>query len=293
MIERIHLEIMRAVQETGTVTSAAKKLNLSQSSLSHTVRKMESMLKTDVWERDGKYLRFTQAGNYIASLAQRLLPQLERADAVMEQFSRGKRGMLRIGMECHPCYHWLVQVVRPFIESFPDVDLDVKQEFRFGGMAAIMNHDIDILITPDPFMTKAMVYHPVFDYELVAVVNSSHPLSAKEKLTPSDIQGKTLFTYPVSTERLDIFTHFLQPAGCMPGEHKTMQSTDLMLQMVASGRGICALPDWLVESYKKELPIIPIRLGKKGIHKQINLGIRKSDRNVEYIKQFIELSKNN
>jgi LysR family transcriptional regulator for metE and metH len=100
-----------------------------------------------------------------------------------------------------------------------------------------------------------------------------------------------LVTYPVPTDRLDIYNLFLTPAGVMPKRHKVIETTDIMLQMVASGRGVAALPRWLVREYASKLDVVPIRLGKNGIAKQIFLGARETDVGIDYLRAFIELAR--
>jgi LysR family transcriptional regulator for metE and metH len=92
----------------------------------------------------------------------------------------------------------------------------------------------------------------------------------------------------VAPERLDIFNQFLTPAGIAPRQHKTIETTDILLQMVASGRGVTALPRWLVEEYAVRMPLVPVRLGTRGIAKQIHLGMREADLDIEYLRSFIE-----
>ena len=98
MLERIHLSIVREVDREGSLTAAAAVLCLTQSALSHTVKKMEQQLGTAVWTREGRNLHLTQAGRYLLGLANRLLPQLEHAEQLMRQYAEGQRGTLRIGM---------------------------------------------------------------------------------------------------------------------------------------------------------------------------------------------------
>ena len=291
MIERNHLEILREVERQGSLTAAAEALHLSQSALSHSVKKLELQLGTPVWEREGRQLRLTQAGQYLLSLATRLLPQFEHAEMLIGQFARGQRGTLRIGMECHTCYQWLLKVVGPYLEEWPTVDVDVKQRFQFGGIGALFGHDIDLLVTPDPLHRPGLVFEPVFDYEQVLVVASDHTLAARAWAEPADLAEETLITYPVEVERLDIYTHFLLPAHASPARHKTIETTDIMLQMVAAGRGVAALPRWLVEEYGERMPITPVRLGKTGIPKQIFLGLRERDREVDYLNSFMNLAR--
>jgi LysR family transcriptional regulator for metE and metH len=101
MLDRHHLTIVREVDRLGSLTAAAKALFLTQPALSHTIKKLEQQVGTAVWLREGRALRLTQAGQFLLSVANRVLPQLENAQAVLEQYSKGQRGMLRIGMECH------------------------------------------------------------------------------------------------------------------------------------------------------------------------------------------------
>jgi LysR family transcriptional regulator, regulator for metE and metH len=291
MLERTHLAIIREVDRHGSLTAAANVLCLTQSALSHTVKKMEQQLGTAVWSRDGRNLRLTQAGQYLLALANRVLPQMEHAEERMRQFALGQRGTLRIGMECHPCYQWLLKVVSPYLARWPDVDVDVKQKFQFGGIGALFGYDIDILVTPDPLRKPGLRFEPVFDYEQVLVVGRQHRLAHKAFTTPDELAEEVLITYPVEIDRLDIYNQFLMPANVMPKRHKVIETTDIMLQMVASGRGVAALPRWLVEEYADKVAVNAVRLGKQGIAKQIFLGVRETDTSIDYLNAFVELAR--
>ena len=291
MLERIHLTIIREVDRQGSLTAAADILCLTQSALSHTIKKMEQQLGTAVWKREGRRLCLTQAGQYLLTLADRLLPQLEHAEQLMRQYAEGQRGTLRIGMECHPCYQWLLKVVSPYLAAWPNVDVDVKQKFQFGGIGALFGHEIDILVTPDPLHKPGLRFQPVFDYEQVLVVGRQHRLAGLAYVTPKQLSEETLITYPVEIQRLDIYNQFLLPAGCMPKKHKEIETTDIMLQMVSSGRGVAALPGWLVAEYAARMAVKPVRLGRGGIAKQIFLGVRETEAEIDYLKAFVELAR--
>lgn len=291
ILERIHLEILRAVDRHGSLTAAADTLHLTQSALSHSIRKLENQLGVAVWRREGRGLRPTQAGEYLLAVANRLTPQFAHAEERLRQFAQGERGTLRIGMECHPCYQWLLKVAEPYLAAWPAVDLDVIQKFQFGGIGALFGYEIDLLVTPDPLYRTGLLFEPVFDYEQVLVVGPGHPLRYVSHALPEQLAGEILITYPVTIDRLDIFTRFLTPAGIRPKRHKLIETTDIMLQMVASGRGVAALPRWLVEEYADRFAVFPVRLGEKGIDKQIFLGIREADAGIDYLSAFLALAR--
>ena len=109
-------------------------------------------------------------------------------------------------------------------------------------------------------------------------------------MLPERLAGEALITYPVPPERLGIYAQFRQPAGIGPRQQKQIETTDIMLVMVAHGRGVAALPGWLVEEYAPRFELNPIKLGKKGIAKQIFLGYRETDEDIHYLRNCIEFA---
>ncbi|MCH4225984.1 MAG: LysR family transcriptional regulator [Alcaligenes faecalis] len=291
MLERIHLAVVQQVDKQGSLTAAAGVLHVTQSALSHTMRKLEQQLGTEIWRREGRNLQLTQAGQYLLAVANRVLPQLDLAEERLGQFAQGERGSLRIGMECHPCYQWLLKIVSPYLSAWPDVDVDVKQKFQFGGIGALFGYEIDLLVTPDPLYKPGLKFEPVFDYEQVLVVNKDHALANVDYAKPKDLDREVLISYPVDIDRLDIYNQFLLPAGIAPRRHKAIETTDIMMQMVASGRGVAALPRWLVQEYAEKLDVVPVKLGKHGIAKQIFLGMRETEAVIDYLQAFMDLAR--
>ena len=131
----------------------------------------------------------------------------------------------------------------------------------------------------------------MFDFEQVLVVGKSHKLYGLDFITPFDLSKEILITYPVSIDRLDIFSQFMSPAGIYPKEHKMIENTDIMLQMVESGRGVAALPRWLVEEVSERFQVAPVALGAKRVQKQIYLGIRDNEAEIDYIRAFLHLAR--
>ncbi len=290
ILERIHLAIIREVERQGSLTAAAAQLNLTQSALSHAIAKLEDQIGVKIWRREGRSLQPTQPGEFLLAAANRLLPQFVHAEERLRQFAKGERGTLRIGMECHPCYQWLLKIVAPYLDNWPKVEVDVRQKFQFGGIGALFGYEIDMLVTPDPLHKPGLCFTPVFDYEQVLVVGPEHPLRGADFVLPHQLAEETLITYPVPADRLDIYTQFLTPAGISPRQHKPIETTDIMLLIVAHGRGVAALPRWLVEENAAKFAVSPVRLGREGVAKQIFLGMREADADIDYIRAFIELA---
>jgi LysR family transcriptional regulator for metE and metH len=290
MLDRQHLTIIREVARAGSVTAAAERMNLSQSAASHAIAKLEDRYQVKVWRKKGRSLELTQAGSYLLDLAERMVPELEHAERILADISRGRRGAMRVGMECHPCEKWLMRVTGPYLKEWPDVDLEVRTAFRFDGIAALLAHEIDVLVTPDPVKRPDLHFRPVFDYELLLAAHRDHPLAGRSFIEPADLVDEDLLTVPVTPDRLDIYSRFLVPAECRPRRQIGIESTDLMLQLVAAARGVSVLPDWLIREDAGDMAIATLRIGAQGLHKSINLGVRREEVETDYIVGLLEVA---
>lgn len=290
MIEVTHLRIMQALAENGSLTAAANALFVTQSALSHQIRYLEQKLEVTLWQREGRKLRLTQSGELLLNLARQVLPVIDQAEATLGAYAQGRQGVLRLGVECHPCYEWLKAILAEFMPAMPKVDVDIVHKFQFSGLEGLLNHHIDVLVTPDPVKHKAIHYEPMFGYELVLLTAQDHPLSSCNYVEPHMLEKELLLTFPVARERLDVFSQFLLPAGVNP-RHKTLESLEIMVQMVSLQRGVTVLPDWMARNYCQTLPVQMVKLGKGGLAKSLYAAMHEQEKHVNYIEAFVSLGK--
>ncbi|SDW33027.1 LysR family transcriptional regulator [Nitrosomonas oligotropha] len=287
MIEHSHLKIIQALHTNGTLTEAANTLCLSQPALSHQIGYLEKKLGVKLWEREGRSLRLTQAGLLLLETAQQVLPVLAQAEKTLVAYGEGRQGILRIGVECYPCFEWLTGMIGQYMRQMPGIDVDIVQKFQFSGLEGLLNQHIDVLITPDWVKKEKIDYEILAEYQLVLLVSVDHPLADTRFVTPELLCKETLLTFPVPLERLDILTHFLTPAHLEPEKLKQIESLEIMLQMTALNRGVCVLPEWLADIKNKDLQLKKIQIGDQGLFQKLYLAMREADNTVSYIRQFI------
>ena len=292
MIEHSHLKIIQALNANGTLTEAANALCLSQPALSHQIGYLEKKLGVTLWEKDGRTLRLTQAGKLLLEVAQQVLPVLTQAEKTLVALGEGRQGLLRIGVECYPCFEWLTGVIGQFMRQMPGIEVDIVQKFQFTGLEGLLNHHIDVLLTPDWIKKEQLVYEVLAEYQLVLLAAVDHSLASLDRVTPEWLSKETLLTFPVPLERLDIITHFLTPAHRMPEKLKPIESLEIMLQMTALQRGVCVLPEWLADMKMRDLPLKKIKIGSAGLDQKLYLALRGSDAAIPYICKFIAVGQN-
>jgi LysR family transcriptional regulator for metE and metH len=282
-----HLQTLVALAETGSVSRAAERVFVTQSALSHQLKRLEDHYGTPLFERGSKPLRFTQAGQRLLDLGRQVREMTEQAERDVAHWVSGGGGQLRIAVECHTCFDWLMPAMDAFREHWPEVELDLVGGFQTEPMGLIDHNIADFVVLHDrPPARAGVALEPLFDYENVAILAPNHPLAAKAWLTPKDFINETLISYPVDDDMLDVVRHFLGPAGIKPRRRKA-ELTVAILQLVASGRGVAALPAWSVTEYLKRGYVVAKPLGKRGLRCDLYAAMPASLSQRPYMQDFV------
>lgn len=286
MIDLRQLRTLKAIQEAGSLAAASERLFLTQSALSHQLRELESDLDAPVLIRKTRPPRFTQVGERLLALADVVLPALRQAERDIDKLSRGQAGRLIMAIECHSCFEWLMPTINTFRQHWPEVELDFQSGFHGDAQDELQLGQLDCVVTSNPGVRDGLCFEPLFQYESVLVLANDHPLNDKALITPADLAGETLITYPVDPERLDVFQHFLTPAGVMPARIRHTELTLMMVQLVASGRGVCALPSWAAAEYVARGWVRTRPLGE-GIWCTLHAALREDERDLPYVRDLL------
>ena len=288
IIELRHLKTLLALEETGTVSQAAKRVFLTQSALSHQIRALENYYETPLFERKSSPLRFTPAGERLLQLARDLMPQVVAAERDMAQIIEGEAGELRLAVECHTCFDWLMPAMGVFRPLWPQVELDIVSGFQADPVGLLLSHRADLAIVSEAVPQTGITYQPLFAYEMVGICAKDHPLAAKAVWEAPDFADETLITYPVPDDMLDLLRKILLPVGINPPRRHS-ELTIAIIQLVASRRGIAALPYWTVMPYLEKDYVISRPITTEGLQSELYAAMRSEDVDKTYLDNFCQI----
>ena len=290
MLEFRHLKTLTALREHGSLVAAATDLCLTPSAISHQLKELDQWFGVEVVNRRSRPVSFSNVGLRLLKLADDILPQIQIAHTDIARIVHGQTGRIIFSSECHSCFDWLMPLLNQYRQQYPDVDLDFVSGFESNPHELLQNAEFDLLITADPIALKGIEYFPIFEYESRLVLSNTHPLVRAEKITIQELAEQTLVTYPVDKHRLDIMAKLFIPANLHPKEIRTTELTQMLIQLVASGRGISALPDWVVNEYEQKGWVTSRRLdcvSSKGLRRTLYAGYRTEDKDKSYFEGFL------
>jgi len=291
MLEIRHLETLMAIRDGGSLFEAAERLHVTQSALSHQLRDLETRLGTALLNRRTRPARLTTAGLRVVALAENVLPQVRATERELQRLAAGRTGRLHLAIDCHSCFQWLMPALDAFRQQWPDVALDLSAAFSFAPLPALVRGDLDLVITSDPQPLDAVHYQPLFSYEMVLAVSSDNPLAGYRHIEAHQLADQVLITYPVDRQRLDIYSKFLDPADAQPESVRTAELTPVLVQLVASNRGVAALPSWALTEYLAQGWLRSCRLGPRGVWSTLYAALRAEDGDAAYLREFLAIAK--
>ncbi|ASA57003.1 LysR substrate-binding domain-containing protein [Vibrio gazogenes] len=285
MLEIKHLKTLISLRDTGSLTATATALHLTQSALSHQIKDLESRIGSPLFLRKTRPVRFTSEGEILLKLAEDVLPRMAQAENQIAGLKEDVNGRLHMAIDCHSCFQWLMPALKEYQISWPDVTLDFSSGFGFEPLPALLAGDLDLLITSDIMPRSEIHYEPLFDFEMRLVTAINHPLADAAAILPADLAGQTMLTYPVPKQRLDVYKHFLHPAGVEPLKWKQADNTLMLVQMVSAGLGVAALPNWAISEFSRQRLITSKPLGQ-GLWRRLFAAVRHGEKEKRYLQAF-------
>ena len=268
MLEIRHLKSLKAIAETGKLGLAAERVFLTQSALSHQIRALETHYNIVLFKRNKLGLSFTPAGQRLLDLANEILPLIEQSERDLIRLKSDQSGELRIVLECHTCFDWLTPVMDAFRRAWPEVEVDLVAGFHSDPWHLLHSGKADVVIGGLPEKIKDLQHLPLFKFEIMAVLPPDHVLRNNSRLVAGDFTNETLITYPVPETRIDIIRQVLQPAN-INFNRRTAELTIAIMQLVASRRGLAALPSWGIQNYVEHNYVIAKHIGPSGLWSEL------------------------
>lgn len=290
-LEFRHLRTIKAIHDAGGLARAAEILHITQSALSHQVKGLEDQTGIELFVRRSKPLRLSAAGMKLLRLAERILPEIDATEAEFDALRQGRAGRLHIAIECHACFDWLFPVLEAFRRAWPEIDIDIRPGLAFTALQALAREEVDLVISSDPEKLEGITFNPLFDYSPTFIAASTSPLAAKSFVTAEDFADQTLITYPVDRARSDVFSLLLTPARVEPKAHRQVELTAVILLLVASGRGVAVLPDWVLREVKYQPDYITRRVTEAGLTKRLYAATRSEDATEPFMAHFLRLAR--
>jgi LysR family transcriptional regulator, low CO2-responsive transcriptional regulator len=248
----------------GSFTQTAKELHLTQSAISHTIKALEQEAGLPLFERVGKKVFLTQAGEQLRPVAERILREMHDVRAALEEIGAWGKGRLRVGASVSTCQHILPTVLREFRQSFPECALRIEPGDGPRMVELLRANQVDLALMLTPGKEDGLEFRKLFSDELRILVSPMHPLGLLGKVTADALRQTTLIVYNKGSYSDALLREHLDAAELEPRDRMELGSMDAIKELAKVGVGAGVLAPWVARRELEEgsLVELPIPGGK-------------------------------
>lgn len=232
------------VAETGNISKAADRLNISQPPLSRQIAQLESTLGAKLFCRSANGVSLTLAGEQFLHDSRAILDLLDQACDNLRALESGQKGFLKLGATMYASYSVLPQITMQHRQRYPDISLQFREMIPADLKAALLDGRLDAAISFSEPATTGIDSMVLLSEPLIAALPANHPLAKASHFSLELVSDEPFITVPRQSAPV-LYDSILEQclrAGFSPhiGLEVTVQQT--VMNFVAHGAGVALIP---------------------------------------------------
>jgi DNA-binding transcriptional LysR family regulator len=224
---------------------AAERLHLTQPPLTVAIRRLESELGVQLFDRTTRRVALTPAGEAFRGRIQAAVTELDDAAGDVASVAAGLSGRIRVGFVSSASYTTIPEAIRIFRERRPRVELVLSPLTSGEQIEQLLDGELDLGLVRDPGEVPGLSLELVSTEDLVAVLPEAHQLTMRNEVGPEDLEGEPMILFPYRlmpgfvARVLRLFDGL--PTSPVVAQQAIHQET--VLGLVAAGLGLSILPE--------------------------------------------------
>ena len=260
MLENRHLRYFIEVARSLHVRRAAERLHIAQPALTQNIQQLESELGVELFHRESRHLRLTEAGEIFLVEAEQSLRQFDHAQKTAQRAARGEVGRLVLGFQSTAGLSVVPNLLQNFRTEFPEVEVTLIESGSTAQKRALRSGEIDIGLVytlPD----AEFAYRELEPESLVIALPEDHPLAAKDSVAIAELAQEVFILS--SNSAAEALRHAVMTecadAGFQPKRVQEITTVQTALGLVSARFGVSILPASVQVLIRRGVTLRPIR----------------------------------
>lgn len=269
------LHVFVAIAETGSLSGAARRVNLAVSAVSKRLLDLENYSGTTLFDRHGRGVSLTPAGRSLLVHARDLLLRVDMLRADLSEFAKGSRGVVRLAANESVITQFLPDDLPAFLRQHPGIAVTVTELQSEGVVAAVLEGRCDLGIFVDGAVGQlGLATFPYRGDELCVVLPHRHPLARRRSARFEELLEHDF----VAQERSSSISQLLVAKGVSRLRFRVqVRSFHSVCRMVEANLGLAILPRNVAALHARSMELTVIGLREAWASRQHLIGVRAVD----------------
>jgi DNA-binding transcriptional LysR family regulator len=269
-------------------TLAAEKLYRTQPAISTQVRILEEELGEKLFDRIGKRVCLTQAGEILLPYAERLLNLHDEAKLAITELNATPKGKILIGANEATCIYVLPQIFALFKKKYPEVQISIYRNFSKKVVDKILDNQLDFGIVTLPVANRDVNVLPIAEDELWLITSPTHPLASRTTINLNEVVPYPIIFHKAGTTRERLMKHFGKLWDKL-NISMELASIETIKKFVSIGMGISIVPKSYVHGESEQGTLRLIRIKNLRMIRKLGLIYRRKRYLSRASKAFLEV----
>jgi len=254
-VELRQLVAFKEVATHASFTAAATHLHLTQSAVSQQIKALEDECGVTLFDRSGRLVRLTNAGQVLLTHVERILAQVENARVEMAEMAGGARGRCRLAALPSVAAYILPRALATFQRRYPAVEVQLMESVQSQLLEWVQQGIVDFSIVALPVHDPHLQSTPLLHDEFVLVVPQDHAFASRHIVRLAELAAERFIFYPRGAGGREQFIEACRQAGFEPQVAFESEDRETMLGLVAAGVGVTFLPRIIAQHTRVDGPV--------------------------------------
>lgn len=282
-----HLSVFICVCDEGNMTAAAEKLYIAQPSVSQSISELERYYNVKLFERLGRKLFITPAGQKLLTYARYIVNLNSEAAHAMRNLSNS--GVLRIGASVTVGTYTLNDIIKEFEVICPEVKIISSVDNTKVIEAMLLQDQVDIGLVEGKIHSQELIYEPFMEDELVLVCAVSHPWAQKLRITLAELNNMEFIVREEGSGTRELFETVMSANDVkweIKGVHNNAES---IKNAVKAGFGVTIISRMAIQAEIKRNELVTVEIDEISFQRKFGIVFHKNKYISTLINKFVGL----
>lgn len=281
------INIFVTVCELNSMSAAARKLYMSQPAISQAISQIEEELQVKLFDRIGKHLSLTYAGEILYGYGKRILNLVKEAESSLDDVKNMRIGRLRVGTSTTVGIYLLPEIIGGFKQKF-NVDIYFTIANTSEIEKLVLDNSIDLGIIEGPVHSKDIVVTSYIDDELYLVCSKSHKLANKKIISLQEIENEDIIMRETGSGTREIFEEAMARNNARYKIKYILNNTEAIKKAVEANIGISVISRLAVEKEIKSGKLIKVEIENIKFKRKFSIIYHKDKFRSNLFEEFIK-----
>ncbi len=288
-MELWQVEVFLAVAEEKSFSRAGRRLGRTQPAVSSAVKLLEDELGEHLFDRLGKSIRLTAAGDLMIDYGRRLLRLRDEAALAIGEMRGLSRGTLSLGANETTCLYLLPHVLASFKRQYPQVQVDIQRAISRNIIDKIVEGTLDFGIVTLPVHDARLVRLNIHKDDLALIVGPDHPLASRRSVRMQELADEPFILHKVGTTTRERLVKHFSDGGVRIKVTMELASIETIKRFVSIGMGISIVPRLCIDKEIEDGSLATLRIQGAKFQRQLGLVYRKDRYQSHAARAFLGL----